>query len=76
MDSWYFSDNSHANLKPDNLDILQAGVSDLAPNWARLVPNRENLGLFNISFLFILAHQANLGLFKISFCSFWRGAPK
>ena len=29
----------------------QAGGADLASNWARLVPNGTNLGLFNISFL-------------------------
>ena len=30
----------------------------MALNWTRLAPNGTNLGLFKISFLFILAHRA------------------
>ena len=38
----------------------QPGRLDLVPKWVRLVQNGTNLGLFKISFLFILAHRAKM----------------
>ena len=40
--------------------LFLLGVSEVVPNWVRLAPNDTNLGLFKISFQYILARGTNI----------------
>ena len=56
-------DNSGHPWPSSDVEICQIftpGVAVLVCSWARFVPNGENLGLFKISFLFILARGAKM----------------